>query len=141
MKKSLARFRKDYESAFADYLRSPGEQPLATAYELGRRAVADEVSLLEMSEVHHQTLVGALNRNEGRVPVGDLARQAAAFFSEALSTHEILQRGYVEAQRTAQLARRHANQLRRLAAAALALSPATPAAPIDRIEALRPRPV
>src|SRR5947199_834760 len=141
MKKSLARFRKDYESAFADYLRSPGEQPLATAYELGRRAVADEVSLLEMSEVHHQTLVGALDRNEGRVPVGELARQAATFFSEALSTHEILQRGYVEAQRTAQLARRHATQLRRLADAALAMSSAPSVASIYRIVATRSRQV
>jgi serine phosphatase RsbU (regulator of sigma subunit) len=141
MKKSLVRFGKDYEAAFAEYLRSPGEQALHTAYELGRRAVADEVSLLEMSEVHHQTLVGVLDRNEGRVPVAELARQAAAFFSEALSTHEILQRGYVEAQRTAQLARRHATQLRRLADAALAMSSAPSVAAVYRIVATRSRQV
>jgi serine phosphatase RsbU (regulator of sigma subunit) len=141
MKKALARFHKDYESAFAEYLRSPGEQALNTAYELGRRAVADEISLLEMSEVHHRTLVGALDRNEGRIPETQLARQAAAFFSEALSTHEILQRGYVEAQRTAQLARRHATQLRRLADAALAMSAASSIATIYRILATRSRQV
>lgn len=141
MRDALSRFSEDYDAAFAEYLRSPGERALNTAYELGRRAVAEQVSLLEMAEVHHQTLVGALNRSGEQVPVGELAKQAAAFFSEALSTHEILQLGYLEAQQTAQLARLHATQLRRLADAALAMSAASSVAAIHRIVATRSRQV
>lgn len=138
----LTRFGENYEAAFAAYVRSPGEGGLSAAYELGRRAVVEQVSLLELAEIHHRAMAGALSRAGGPGPavgVAELARHAAAFFSEALSTHEILQRGYVEAQETAQMARSHATQLRRLADAALAMSAAPSLAAIFRIVATRAR--
>jgi serine phosphatase RsbU (regulator of sigma subunit) len=139
VRKSLETFKDDYERAFAEYLESPGERVLNTAYELGRRAVAEQVSLLEMAEIHHKTLIGAVRRSRGRTPVPELAKQAAAFFSEALSTHEIMQRGYLEAQETAQLARTHERQLRRLTDAALAMSASPSVEAIHRIVATRAR--
>ncbi|MGH2687224.1 MAG: phosphatase RsbU N-terminal domain-containing protein, partial [Actinomycetota bacterium] len=140
MTADLDRFGKDYEAAFAAYVRSPDEAGLSAAYELGRRAVLEQVSLLELSQIHHRAMAALLARGgAGPVAMPELARHAAAFFSEALSTHEILHRGYVEAQETAQMARSHATQLRRLADAALAMSAAPSVAAIHRIVATRAR--
>ena len=129
----------DYEAAFAAYVQSPGEGGLSAAYELGRRAVVEQVSLLELAQIHHRALGAVLQRGDTAARLSELATHAATFFSEALSTHEILHRGYVEAQETAQLARSHANQLRRLADAALAMSAAPSVAAIHRIVATRAR--
>ncbi|MGH2721211.1 MAG: phosphatase RsbU N-terminal domain-containing protein, partial [Actinomycetota bacterium] len=134
-----AALARDYESAFAAYVQAPGEGGLSAAYELGRRAVVEQVSLLELAEIHHRAMAGVLQRGSAAPGLPELARHAAAFFSEALSTHEILHRGYVEAQETAQLARSHAIQLRRLADAALAMSGAPSVAAIHRIAATRAR--
>ena len=47
--------QRDYRVAFLRYLSSRDEVPLTIAYELGRRAVADRLSILELSRIHHDT--------------------------------------------------------------------------------------
>jgi serine phosphatase RsbU (regulator of sigma subunit)/anti-sigma regulatory factor (Ser/Thr protein kinase) len=123
MSPDLDAFRSGYLAAFRSYLRGGGETGLETAYELGREAVAGELSLLELAGIHHEVLADCL----ASAPNGELERIARAgtdFFRESLSTFEMIQRGFGEAQQTARLEQRHAAQLRGLAEAALSLSSA-----------------
>jgi serine phosphatase RsbU (regulator of sigma subunit)/anti-sigma regulatory factor (Ser/Thr protein kinase) len=121
MNADLDAFRSGYMAAFRSYLAGGGETGLESAYELGREAVAGELSLLELAGIHHEVLADIL----ARAPKSDLERVARAgtdFFRESLSTFEMIQRGFGEAQETARLEQRHAAQLRGLADAALALN-------------------
>ena len=121
MTPDLDAFRSGYLAAFRSYLAGGGETGLESAYELGRKAVADELSLLELAGIHHEVLADCL----ASAPDGQLARVARAgtdFFRESLSTFEMIQRGFGEAQQTARLEQRHAAQLRGLADAALVLN-------------------
>jgi serine phosphatase RsbU (regulator of sigma subunit)/anti-sigma regulatory factor (Ser/Thr protein kinase) len=121
MSADLDAFRSGYVAAFRSYLAGGGETGLESAYELGREAVAGELSLLELAGIHHEVLADFL----ASAPKSDLDRVARAgtdFFRESLSTFEMIQRGFGEAQETARLEQRHAAQLRGLADAALALN-------------------
>jgi serine phosphatase RsbU (regulator of sigma subunit) len=121
MTASLDAFRSAYSRAFRSYLGGGGETGLESAYELGREAVTGELSLLDLARIHQDVLADSL----ARAPADELARIARAgtdFFLESLSTFEMTQRGFREAQETARLEQRHAAQLRGLADAALALN-------------------
>jgi serine phosphatase RsbU (regulator of sigma subunit)/anti-sigma regulatory factor (Ser/Thr protein kinase) len=121
MTADLDAFRSGYAAAFRGYLAGGGETGLESAYELGREAVAGELSLLDLAGIHHEVLADCL----ASAPKDELERVARAgtdFFQESLSTFEMIQRGFGEAQETARLEQRHAAQLRGLADAALALN-------------------
>ena len=45
-----------YSEAFAAYLADRGEQALGAAYDLGREAVAAQLSVLDLAEAHHGAL-------------------------------------------------------------------------------------
>jgi serine phosphatase RsbU (regulator of sigma subunit)/anti-sigma regulatory factor (Ser/Thr protein kinase) len=123
MSTDLDTFRSGYLTAFQSYLAGGGESGLELAYELGREAVTDELSLLELAGIHHEVLAECL----ASAPDGELEKVARAgtdFFRESLSSFEMIQRGFGEAQETARLEQRHAAQLRGLADAALALNSA-----------------
>jgi GAF domain-containing protein len=107
------RFRAAYAEAFAAHLAGPGEHTLHQAYELGRRAVAEQLSVLELADAHHDVLAGALG-GPGAGEAAALAATAGRFFSETLSAYEMVQRGYREARATAALERRQARTIRRL---------------------------
>jgi serine phosphatase RsbU (regulator of sigma subunit) len=94
----LAAFEQRYASALRGYLESPDEAHLSEAYELGRQAVSDQLSMLELAAAHHAVLVAALQSPEPPAPVDQLAARAGAFFVESLSTYEMTQRGFAEAQ-------------------------------------------
>ena len=53
------RFADSYLEAFARHLGDPGEATLRAAYELGRQAIADELSVLDIAAVHHEALAEA----------------------------------------------------------------------------------
>ncbi|MGI8426132.1 MAG: PP2C family protein-serine/threonine phosphatase [Actinomycetota bacterium] len=97
MTEVLTKFRADYTAAFQRYLSSPDEVGLEAAYELGRRALNEELSALDIAEIHHEELVTALVRRSQINDVARDARAAAAFFTESLSTFEMTRRGYFEA--------------------------------------------
>jgi serine phosphatase RsbU (regulator of sigma subunit)/anti-sigma regulatory factor (Ser/Thr protein kinase) len=121
MSVDLEAFRSGYAAAFQSYLAGGGETGLESAYELGREAATGELSLLDLAGIHHDVLADCLSS----LPKGELERVARAgtdFFQESLSTFEMIQRGFGEAQETARLEQRHAAQLRGLADAALALN-------------------
>ena len=121
MTADLDRFRADYASAFGSHLNRTGETGLESAYELGRKAVTDGLSLLDLAGVHHGVLAEHLSK---ALPedVGRIAASATDFFNESLATFEMASRGFQEAHETAQLQARHASQLRGLAEASLAVN-------------------
>jgi serine phosphatase RsbU (regulator of sigma subunit)/anti-sigma regulatory factor (Ser/Thr protein kinase) len=119
---ALERFRAEYASAFRSYLVAAGETGLESAYELGRGAVTGELSLLDLAGIHHAVLAECLAEASGPDEIERISTAGTDFFLESLSTFEMTQRGFREARETALLQQRHAEQLRGLAEAALAVN-------------------
>ena len=68
--------------------RDRDEVPLTIAYELGRRAVADRLSMLELVEVHHERSAGGAGSPPDEL---DGAVEAASeFFLEVLATYHMV---------------------------------------------------
>jgi hypothetical protein len=118
----VAGFKSLYEAALRAYLHDPGEVGLQTAYELGRRAIEEEMGTLDLAQAHHEALVSLVQDLSRTHDVTDIAREAGEFLSESLATFEMAQRGYLEAQGMAELERHHAMQLRDLAEASLVIN-------------------
>jgi hypothetical protein len=84
---------RDYRAAFMRYLPRRDEAALHSAYELGRRAVADDVSLLELVRIHHEVLLGVLQDSRPE-ELASVATAASEFLVEALAVHEMTQRRF-----------------------------------------------
>ena len=80
----------DYRVAFMRYLPRREEAALATAYDLGRRAYAGNVSLLELARIHHQILLEVLEDSPPE-DVAAVAASASTFLLEVLATYEMAQ--------------------------------------------------
>lgn len=91
--KSPPTFEAQYRSAFAEYGRHGGEPALRCAYELGRRALTGEKSLMEIVSLHHQALQMMLSDARGIASLPQLPAAAAEFLAEALSPYEMAHRG------------------------------------------------
>ncbi len=111
---SAAAFRISYMSALRDYLADPTEASLSVAYELARDAVSRHLSLLDLAVAHQEALQSALAGAPDAAEVDRVARAAADFFLEGLSTFEMVQRGFWEARDAALLERRQTERSRRL---------------------------
>jgi hypothetical protein len=109
-----SRFRTAYLAALRSHIDKPSEATLRTAYELGRDAVADELSVLDLAAVHHNALAVLLSSPAGAAGADEIIPAAADFFIESLSASEMVQRGFREAREAAQLERRQAALLRQL---------------------------
>jgi len=86
--------RRDYRVAFLQYLPRRGEAALSRGYELGRAAVVEGVSMLELARIHHEVLLETLRET----PAEDLtqvATEASEFFLEVLATFDMAQRGFL----------------------------------------------
>ena len=116
-------FRTAYAAAFHDYVTAAaGERGLERAYELGRTAVAEGLSMLDLAAIHHESLAEALALASSAEEHARAATAATEFAMESLSTFEMAQRGFREAQEAARLEQQHGLQLRGLADAALAIA-------------------
>jgi len=99
-------FAEQYGEALDRWLADRDERALAEAYELGRTAVHEDLTLLNLASVHHDCLPDALDR--------ETADAIGAFFCEALSAYEMVQRVLAAARETAAGERRQAAVLRQL---------------------------
>ncbi|VVB95094.1 Chemotaxis protein CheY [uncultured archaeon] len=93
-KNMLDDLEKQYASALADYLAGGGETALEHAYELGRKAIADGLGILDLATAHQKALVRVLPR----VPqesAGTITK-AAQFFAESIAPFEMTFRGFQE---------------------------------------------
>jgi hypothetical protein len=104
------RFRRDYAPAFLQYLSEEGEPGLRAAYELGRRAMTDGLSMLDLAEVHHAELLRVLRTVRTPEEIDQIATAASRFFVELLATFEMAQRGFAELRRAAERHRADANR-------------------------------
>ena len=89
----LQDLKRDYRAAFLRYLLRREEAPLHVGYEIGRSAVAGGLSILELSQVHHEVLLGVL-RDTRADELSGVAMAASEFFAEVLATYDMAQRGF-----------------------------------------------
>jgi hypothetical protein len=85
---------RDYRVAFLRYLPRREEAALHRGYSIGRQAVSDGLSILELAQIHHDVFLEVLRDT----PAEDLTRVATAasdFFLEVLATYDMAQRAFL----------------------------------------------
>lgn len=92
----LTALAEEYGLALDSFLARDDEDARLHAYELGRRALMDEIGLLDIVAIHHLALRGVLGKSCTSSAKVWLAR-AAEFLGECLGPFEMSQRGYREA--------------------------------------------
>ena len=90
------RFRRDYAPVFLQYLSERGERGRRAAYELGRRAIAEQLSVLDLARIHHDMLLDVLKTHRSPQELEHIAQAASEFLVEALAVFEMTQRGFTE---------------------------------------------
>jgi serine phosphatase RsbU (regulator of sigma subunit) len=99
----------DYRAALGAYLASPDEAGRARAYDLGHRAVAARLGLIEFLGIHREAIIAVVAPEL----TPERLTTAIDFFSEGLTTFDMAQRGYWEAQERAALERDITESLQR----------------------------
>ena len=92
--KALERLRRNYRAAFLRYLPNRDEAALDAGYQIGRSAVADGLTILDLAQVHHDVLREVL-RTSNREELDGVTTSAADFLVEVLATYEMTRRGYL----------------------------------------------
>jgi Phosphoserine phosphatase RsbU, N-terminal domain len=82
---------RTYRVAFLRYLDHGQEAALHRGYELGRSAVTDGVSILDVAHLHHELLREVLEE-DGDADVSHIATAASEFLLEVLATYDMAQR-------------------------------------------------
>jgi len=90
-------FEAEYASALREYATGGGETVLGRAYELGRRAITERKSLLELVSIHHQILRELFQSSADSRSQTHLINASCDFFSECVSPYEMAQRGFQDA--------------------------------------------
>ena len=98
-KKSPTSFdlREQYRSALERYLSHGDEEALGSAYELGRKALTQGKSLMEIASTHSEVLGEILRLQQDVLPRSGLIQASSAFLTESLSPYEMAHRGFQEA--------------------------------------------
>ena len=132
-------FGERYGTALAAYVLADDESRLAPAYELGREAVDDRRSLLELIEAHRSALAAVVLPETDPLRRALLGDRAAAFLRESMAAFETAHRGFREAQKVARLEHEHARQLQSVAEVSTALNAALPVEDILELVAAEAR--
>ena len=85
---------RDYRAAFLRYLPRREEAALHSGYKLGRSAIADGLSILEVARVHHEVFLEVL-RNTPPEQLTAVATAASEFFLEVLATYDMAHRSFL----------------------------------------------
>ena len=83
--------RRDYRAAFLRYLPRREEAALHVGYQIGRSAVVDGLSMLDVVQIHHGVLLEVL-RDTRTEDLTAVATAASEFLVEALATYDMTQR-------------------------------------------------
>jgi PAS domain S-box-containing protein len=108
---------EQYTAALDDYLEGGGEAALQCAYELGRKALANGLGVLDMTGIYREALTTVLGREAASQESSQWIGAAVDFFSESLSPFEMAQRGFQETNALRRLNEelaQHAAQLTRM---------------------------
>ena len=88
---------RDYRVAFLSYLPRREEAALHRGYQLGRSAVVDGLSMLDLARIHHQVLLEILEgSHRTSEDVSLVATAASEFLLEVLATYDMTQRAFRE---------------------------------------------
>jgi light-regulated signal transduction histidine kinase (bacteriophytochrome) len=94
MNKLANKIEKVYTEALREFLRKKDEGSLQQAYAVGRQAVSDEASLLEIVTLHHDFLMNWISASGGGEANSEFIRMAGDFLRETLASFEMVHRGY-----------------------------------------------
>jgi signal transduction histidine kinase len=97
LKQGHQAFEKKYRSALRAYAAHASEAGLIQAYELGREAMENGKSLLEIASIHHETQLACFKEADGAERRVAFLRASADFFRESLSPYEMANRGFQDA--------------------------------------------
>lgn len=100
------KLRLHYAELMRQYLAEPREETLLDVYRIGRAAVADELGLLTLADMHNVAVAEVL-AGCGEQPDEERWQRAGVMLSELLSPYEMSTRGY----REASSAMRHLNEM------------------------------
>ncbi|QIS13237.1 SpoIIE family protein phosphatase [Nocardia arthritidis] len=105
MSEVLAAFLEDYAKALRRHLDSPSQAGLGEGYELGRRALVEGISLLDLTENHYRVThsVGGLDPR--------VTETALEFLLQTLAALDIATRGYLDGARRYEQQRTRADDL------------------------------
>jgi signal transduction histidine kinase len=96
MRQNLEQLRIRYAANLEEYLQRRGEDTLEEAYELGRRALAEGLGVLDIAAIHHQALSKIVAR-AGIAPKGlHAVKGAGEFFAESVAPFEMTHRAFGE---------------------------------------------
>src|SRR6267142_778863 len=95
--KPRAGIEDEYGTLLREYVAGGGEPGLGRAYELGRRALTEQKSLVEMASLHHQAVLSLVCGTESEKRREKLLRSSGEFFAECLSPYEMAHRGFQDA--------------------------------------------
>lgn len=87
--KPLERVRRNYKPAFLAHLARRDETSLRSAYEIGREAMAQNVSMLDLVHVHHTVFLEVAGTMRDVGEIADLTDAATAFLMESLAPYEM----------------------------------------------------
>jgi signal transduction histidine kinase len=99
--------KPSYEKVLRGYLKGATEEDLVKAYELGRKAFAQDIGILEIMSLHHRTLAAASSQSWHHDEVQRFAKLSGQFLMEVFSAYELGRRSYHDTV----LSLRHLNEL------------------------------
>ncbi|RJO68219.1 PAS domain S-box protein [Nocardia panacis] len=105
MSATLSAFLDDYAAALRRHLDAPDQAGLAEGYELGRRALVEGISLLDLTENHYRVARAA---GGGDPAVDEIALE---FLLQTLAALDIATRGYLDGARRYEQQRSRADDL------------------------------
>ena len=91
----MADLTQDYRTTLLRFLPRQDEAARAAAYELGRRAFSDGVSLLDVCRVHHDVALEVL-RETNADDYLDVVENAAELLLEVLAAYDMTHRVVLE---------------------------------------------
>ena len=97
MRPGIHALTDEYTLALREFLSGGGEAALLSAYELGRRGLAEGFGVLEIAALHQEALVRALLLTLAPEEGKRLAKRASEFFVECVAPFEMTRRGVQEA--------------------------------------------
>lgn len=92
-------FQAEYQLTLMNYLKGySDEEGLLHAYELGRRAAVGRLSIIDLNEIHQNTLLSSEFRSQIAIgkDAGRLLARAGEFLGQALAPFEMMHRGYID---------------------------------------------
>lgn len=88
--------KKKYEALLLEYIENEERSKLGQAYQLGRDVISKGIGMLEIAEIHHETLSKVLSNDISSEEKKRVINSAMEFFLEYFSSYEMVIRGFKE---------------------------------------------